>query len=132
VSAQARILASVRRDSIALLQAANEGSLALRAKEEEMKSGRDQAAQKGAGCFITTAVYGSSNAAEVDVLRSFRDKVLLKSEAGRDYVDFYYAASPPLAQFIAKHKWLRVIVREALIDPLIAVGQATQRWWSTS
>lgn len=132
VAAQARILACVRRESQTLGDAAHEALAALGAKEEEIKSGRYQAADKGVDCFIATAAYGSSSAAEIDVLRSFRDDVLLRSCAGRDYVDFYYAASPPLARFIAEHEWLRVLVRKALIDPLVAAGRATKRFWSTS
>jgi hypothetical protein len=131
-AARARILACVGEQSDAVTEAVDRGLAALRAKEEEIKSGRAQAAAKGIDCFVATAVYGSSSAAEIDVLRDFRDDVLLRSCAGRDYVDFYYAASPPLARFIAEREWLRVLVREALIDPLVAAGRATQRWWSTS
>jgi len=129
VSARARILASVRRESVALLQAVNEGSLALRAKQEEIESGRDQAAQKGVACFIATAAYGSSDAAEIDVLRRFRDEVLLKSAAGRDYVNFYYAASPPLARCIAEREWLRTLVREVMVAPLVAAADSTRSFW---
>jgi hypothetical protein len=131
-AARARILACVGEQNNAVRKAADEGLAALRAKEEEIESGRSQAAGEGIDCFIATAVYGSSSAEEIDILRNFRDDVLLRSDAGRDYVDFYYAASPPLARFIAEREWLRVLVREALIDPLVAAGQATQRWWSTS
>ncbi len=128
VSARARILASVRRESVALLQAANEGGLALRAKEEEIVTGRHQEA----GCFIATAAYGSSDAIEIEVLRRFRDEVLLKSAAGKDYVDFYYAASPPLARFIAEREWLRTLVREVMVAPLVSAAERTRCFWSDS
>jgi hypothetical protein len=83
----------------------------------------------GGMCFIATAAYGTASATEIDVLRDFRDDVLLQSPAGRDYVDFYYAASPPLADFIAKHEILRTVVREGVIDPIVAVIRATSHRW---
>jgi hypothetical protein len=44
-------------------------------------------------CFIATAVYGSSNAPEVETLRGFRDGVLMNSGLGRSLVDFYYSGA---------------------------------------
>jgi hypothetical protein len=129
-TARARVLACVGEHNNAVRKAADEGLAALRAKENEIVSGRRQEAQKGVGCFIATAAYGSSDAAEIDILRSFRDDVLLRSDAGCDYVDFYYAASPPLARFIAEREWLRTIVREVLVEPVVAVARSTQELWS--
>jgi hypothetical protein len=83
-------------------------------------------------CFIATAAYGTSSAAEIDVLRDFRDEVLMASQAGRDYVGFYYAASPPIAEFIARHECLRTVVREVLIDPIVDVVELTCGYWSKS
>ncbi|MCX6005811.1 MAG: hypothetical protein NTZ34_00925 [Chloroflexi bacterium] len=80
-------------------------------------------------CFIATAAYGSATAAELDTLRAFRDKVLLKSEAGKLFVDTYYYLSPPLAEFIAEHEELRTFVREALLDPVVTVLKGTQEIW---
>jgi hypothetical protein len=97
-------------------------------KEEEVE--RDLFGDMAAGmCFIATAAYGTDKAAEIDVLRDFRDDVLLRSDAGRDYVGFYYAASPPLADFIARHEVLRTVVREALIDPIVKVVRVTSKCW---
>ena len=81
-------------------------------------------------CFIATAAYGTASAEEIDVLREFRDDVLLKSEAGRDYVGFYYAVSPPIADFIASHEWLRTGVREGFVDPIVRVVRTTSPLWS--
>ncbi len=55
------------------------------------------------------------------VLRDFRDQVLLTSEWGRGFVDWYYAHSPPAASWIAEHGWARALVR-ALLVPVIAVA----------
>ena len=66
------------------------------------------------GCFIATAAYGSAMAGEVVALRRFRDDYLLKSEAGRAFVNFYYRHSPAVADYIRERDWLRAVVRGAL------------------
>ena len=43
------------------------------------------------GCFIATAVYGNENAPEIQVLREFRDNVLMNTGLGRKVIDFYYS-----------------------------------------
>jgi len=70
-------------------------------------------------CFIATAAYGSETAKELDLLRSYRDKVLLKSEPGKWFVDTYYKLSPPFAEFIADHEEVRTFVREGILDPMV-------------
>jgi len=49
------------------------------------------------GCYIATAVYGSYDAAEVLVLRQFRDECLNTTAPGRTLVRIYYALSPRVA-----------------------------------
>ncbi|MCK9356669.1 MAG: hypothetical protein M0R22_05945 [Dehalococcoidia bacterium] len=83
-------------------------------------------------CFIATAAYGTSTAAEIDVLRDFRDEVLLMSPAGCDLVAFYYAASPPIADFIARHELLRTVVREGVVDPVVRVVSLAEPLWQTA
>ncbi|MDX9724557.1 MAG: MXAN_2562 family outer membrane beta-barrel protein, partial [Myxococcota bacterium] len=70
-------------------------------------------------CFLATAAWGSYQEEHVQVLRDFRDRFLLSNMPGRLFVDAYYAASPPLAHFIAKHDTLRAITR-TLLYPLYA------------
>lgn len=71
-------------------------------------------------CFIATAAYGSSMAGDVVTLRRFRDDHLMKSEAGRAFVQLYYRYSPPVAEFIRERDWLRAVVRGALW-PIVTV-----------
>jgi len=74
---------------------------------------------KKGGCFIVTAAYGSALHPHLDILRDFRDRYLMSSKLGRKIIDLYYEYSPFAADFIAKHKVLRVAVRINLL-PLIA------------
>lgn len=75
---------------------------------------REPGAKGKEGCFIATAVYGEANALEVDELRMFRDRVLLKSGIGRSAVTAYYLCSPPIARFLSRSAWSRRMARAAL------------------
>ncbi len=81
------------------------------------------------GCFIATAAYGTATAKQLDVLRAFRDDVLLKSTVGSRLVDLYYQVSPPIANFISQHAIVRTLVKEFLIDPIVWVVQTTENMW---
>jgi hypothetical protein len=81
------------------------------------------------GCFIATAAYGTPTAKQIDVLREFRDTVLLKSTVGSAFVDLYYRTSPPIADFIASNELLRTLVREFLVDPIVHAVEATGAIW---
>lgn len=75
------------------------------------------------GCFIATAAHGSYESPYVQVLRRFRDEVLLTSERGRGFVDWYYRNSPSAADYIAspEHGAVRWTVR-LLLWPVIAMA----------
>jgi uncharacterized repeat protein (TIGR01451 family) len=81
------------------------------------------------GCFIATAAYETSTAEQIDVLREFRDVVLLESDAGSQFVALYYQLSPPVADFIAGNELLRTLVRELLVDPIVWIVEATKAIW---
>jgi len=80
-------------------------------------------------CFIATAAYGTPTAEQIDVLREFRDVVLLESTAGSRFVALYYRLSPPIADFIARSDLLRTLVRELLVDPVVWMVEATGDIW---
>ena len=82
-----------------------------------------------AGCFIATAAYGTPTAEEIDVLRAFRDQVLLESSLGSQLVEWYYQVSPPAAEFISENSLLRALVRELVIEPMVSLAELTQCIW---
>jgi hypothetical protein len=81
------------------------------------------------GCFIATAAYGTPSAEQIDVLREFRDSVLLENIAGSQFVALYYQLSPPVADFISGNSFLRTLVRELLVDPIVWIVEATGYIW---
>ena len=75
----------------------------------------------GGGCFIATAAYGTDTAREINILREFRDAVLLPNSLGAKFVSFYYKTSPPIADFISQQEVLRTAVRVGFVDPIVKI-----------
>ncbi|MCM8756979.1 MAG: hypothetical protein NC823_00675, partial [Candidatus Omnitrophica bacterium] len=73
----------------------------------------------GGGCFIATAAFGSSLANQVEILRQFRDKFLLKNAWGRYFVAWYYRWSPQAAKWLWRHPLARWLVRIGLYPVVI-------------
>jgi hypothetical protein len=71
------------------------------------------------GCFIATAAYGTPTADEIDLLRDFRDDVLLKYSVGRSLTKLYYLISPPIAQWIARSERRKEVTRRLFVDPCV-------------
>jgi hypothetical protein len=81
-------------------------------------------------CFIATAAYGTDTAEEMNLLREFRDVVLLGSGPGTEFVSLYYQVSPPIAEVISQHDFLRTAVREGFIEPIVAILHWSHALWS--
>jgi hypothetical protein len=81
-------------------------------------------------CFVATAAYGTDTAEEIDLLREFRDVVLLASGPGAGLVSLYYEVSPPIAEVIWQHDILRTVVRAGFIGPIVAMLNWSQALWS--
>jgi len=81
-------------------------------------------------CFIATAAYGTDTAKEIDILREFRDVVLLPNGLGAELVSLYYKTSPPIANFISQHEVLRTAVRVGFVDPIVKILNWSHALWS--
>lgn len=77
------------------------------------------------GCLIATAAYGTPLAGEIDVLRSLRDRYLLRNTLGTAFVDTYYRVSPPLADAVASEPALASLVR-AMLHPLVIAARSAR------
>ena len=136
-SLKARVTACVLGEIGTVNEVLDAGKAALNAKILEIQA--EQAAGAAVleaflfdDCFIATAAYGTKDAVEIDVLRHFRDEVLMRSVAGRGLVECYYACSPPVADCIARDGALRVVVREGFVDPIVHLVSLVEPLWSAS
>lgn len=66
-------------------------------------------------CFIATAAYGDIDVPQVRLLREVRDRLLLKTSWGREWVRSYYRWSPPVAQWLKAHPVASRAVRLSLL-----------------
>lgn len=76
-------------------------------------------------CFIATAAYGTATHKDLDILRLFRDRILLSSRMGSIVVEHYYRYGPLVADQIKERAWLKTLVRKALIKPLTKLIKIT-------
>ncbi len=65
----------------------------------------------GKQCFVTTAAWGDPDHPVVEVLRQFRDRILLHSAAGIAMIRYYYEVGPSLAAAIEDRPLACLIVR---------------------
>jgi len=79
--------------------------------------------EKGGGCLIATATYGSEMALEVQQLRELRDNQLLQTESGTVFMgtfnDIYYTFSPTIADYERENPYFKEAVKLA-ITPMIS------------
>jgi cytochrome c553 len=75
-------------------------------------------------CIIVTTTYGSELTPEVQLLRSFRDKVVLSTLAGSQFMQlfnvWYYSFSPSVAIFIADNPPVKETMKYVLY-PLLGI-----------
>jgi hypothetical protein len=89
----------------------------------EEKTPTETTSQKGGGCLIATATYGSELAPQVQQLRELRDNSLLKTESGTAFMktfnDFYYSFSPTVADWERENHTFKEVVKITL-TPMIS------------
>lgn len=74
------------------------------------------------GCFIATAAMGSELHPHVQLLRDFRDNILLQSRYKNTFenmLDRYYQFSPPIAKRMNEHAIIKQILRYLLVYPIV-------------
>lgn len=67
--------------------------------------------KKDGWCFISTAAYGTSLAPKLDLLRWYRDNVLIKSNIGRESLELYFRYSPNIANKLRGMHIRKYIIR---------------------
>jgi len=75
--------------------------------------------EKKGGCFIATAVFQNQYASEVAFLRNFRDDVISRNIVGRMFINVYYMISPYIARQIAESQFIKILIRQGILKPLI-------------
>jgi len=79
--------------------------------------------EKGGGCLIATATYGSELAPQVQRLRELRDNSLLQTASGTSFMagfnDFYYSFSPQIADWERESPVFKEVVK-ITITPMIS------------
>lgn len=79
--------------------------------------------EKGGGCLIATATYGSELAPQVQQLRELRDNALLQTSSGTSFMKsfntFYYSFSPTIADWERESPVFKEVVKITL-TPMIS------------
>jgi len=70
-------------------------------------------------CFIATAVYGSRYTSEVELLRQYRDEIMMKSLWGKVLIMCYEKISPPIAKIVSKNRKIKLLVRDLILSYLV-------------
>jgi len=78
--------------------------------------------EEGGGCLIATATYGTELAPQVQLLREWRDNVLLETHVGTSFISsfnqFYYSFSPAIADYERENPAFKQVVK-ITITPLL-------------
>ncbi|MBX7231762.1 MAG: hypothetical protein K1X29_06725 [Bdellovibrionales bacterium] len=63
------------------------------------------------GCFIATEVFENKDHPTVEILRQFRDQIIILSAPGRHFVLWYYQWGPYIAERLKSRNWTKVVLR---------------------
>ena len=92
-----------------------------------LKDGKCVAAEeKGGGCLIATAAYGSEMAPQVQFLREVRDGKILATQSGTAFMtgfnQFYYSFSPAVADYERENPVFKEAVKLSLTPMLTSLA----------
>ena len=83
----------------------------------------EKSSERGGGCLIATATYGSEMSQQVQQLRELRDNQLLQTESGAAFMgtfnDVYYSFSPIIADYERENPYFKEAIKIA-ITPMIS------------
>jgi hypothetical protein len=75
-----------------------------------------------AKCFIATAAFGSSLDPHVQILRSFRDEIVMQSRFKKHFeriLEIYYLLSPSIARSMEQNQIIRKVIKYGVVYPFI-------------
>ena len=82
--------------------------------------------ERGGGCLIATAAYGSEMAPQIQFLREIRDNTVLQTESGTSFMtgfnQFYYSFSPVIADYERENPAFKETVKLALTPMLTSLA----------
>jgi len=82
--------------------------------------------QKGGGCLIATAAFGSEMAPQVQFLREIRDNTVLQTQSGSTFMtgfnQFYYSFSPAVADYERENSAFKETVKIAITPMLTSLA----------
>ena len=82
--------------------------------------------QKGGGCLIATAAFGSEMAPQVQFLREIRDGTVLQTQSGSTFMtgfnQFYYSFSPAIADYERENPAFKETVKIAITPMLTSLA----------
>ena len=91
-----------------------------------MQDGKCVAEEKGGGCLIATAAYGSEMAPQVQFLRELRDNTVLQTHSGTAFMtgfnQFYYSFSPAVADYERENPMFKEAVKVTLTPLLTSLA----------
>jgi hypothetical protein len=91
-----------------------------------VQTATQESEEKGGGCLIATAAYGSEMAPQVQLLREIRDNQLMNTESGSAFMgtfnDIYYTFSPTIADMERENPVFKEIVKAGLTPMLSSLA----------
>jgi hypothetical protein len=93
---------------------------------EETVVATQESEEKGGGCLIATAAYGSEMAPQVQLLREIRDNQLMNTESGKSFMsgfnELYYSFSPYIADMERESPMFKEVVKLGLTPMLSSLA----------